>query len=141
MLKHKSVLEKVVFHIYWWNFTTLPCSVLHFVNRNDLIKVLRRLWFRYFVETAKFSIPPSLLKSVQRLRIREYWVFVQKQYRFFIITFSINIKVFFSYSQKPFLLKMLKFIAETFSNIRCLWKTEVVLKLKICLTESQAMIF
>ena len=129
MLKQKkcswnSYVSHLLMELY---YTALFC--ITFVNWNDLIKVLRRLWFRYFAETAKFSMPTSLLKSLQRLRIREYWVFVQTQYRFFIITFSINIKVFFSYSRKPFLLKMLKFTTETFRNIRCLWKTGVVLKL------------
>ena len=43
----------------------LSCSVWHVLCRNNWIKVLRRLWYWYCVDTAKFSIVISFLKSHQ----------------------------------------------------------------------------
>ena len=52
-LRKKSIFERIVFQIYPWNFVALPCSVWHIVYTSNWIKVLRRLWFYYFLEIKK----------------------------------------------------------------------------------------
>ena len=68
-------------------------------------------------------------------------------YRFFIITISINMSVFFSYTKKPILLKVnYLFLKGKFSHMR--WQNTFLkmwqyynFKFVICLTQLSAMIF
>ena len=51
-----------------------------------------------------FYTPPALFPTLLQLRIKEYEFLCKKKHRFFIITLSINIPVFFSYTKNPILI-------------------------------------
>ena len=63
----------------------------------------------------------------------------KRQYKFFIITFSINVSVFFSPAAKQILLTIMKFFKGKLSPneiVKPFCRSAVVLKLKICFTPS-----
>ena len=69
-LFHSTIVEGKKVFLKKPCFTFITVILLNFLVLYDIlcvgmIKVLRRLRFKYFVKTAKFSIPTSLLKSLQ----------------------------------------------------------------------------
>ena len=70
----KRIFEEVVFYIKWWNVIRISCSIINIIFRNNIEKIVRRLFFDNFDKSTKFAVPTSLLKRFQALfLIKLFW--------------------------------------------------------------------
>ena len=56
------ILEEVVFYIKLWDVVRISCSMIRIIFRNNIEKIVRRLFFNNFLKSTKFAVPTSLLK-------------------------------------------------------------------------------
>ena len=58
----KRILEEVLFYVKLWDAVRISCSMIRIIFRNNLEKIVRRLFFHNFKKSTKFAVPTSLLK-------------------------------------------------------------------------------
>ena len=58
----KKIILEVVFCIKLWDVVRRPWSMIRIIFRNNIEKILRKLFFNNFLKSTKFVVPTSLPK-------------------------------------------------------------------------------
>ena len=58
----KRILEEVLFYVKLWDVVRISCSMIRIIFRNNIEKIVRRLFFNNFKKSTELAVPTSLRK-------------------------------------------------------------------------------